>query len=128
MPIEIKRYWAMPSKNTFQIKPFAEAIESVVKPGMVVVDPFCNSSKYGTITNDLNPEFDTTYHMDALAFLKMLPTESADAVLFDPPYSITQAAACYKSYGKEKLETNVANMAYWAQCKDHISRILKQGG
>ena len=34
----------------------------------------------------------------------------------------------YKSYGKEKLEVNVANMQYWSKCKDNIARILKQGG
>lgn len=49
-------------------------------------------------------------------------------VLFDPPYSITQAAQLYHEYGKEKLEVNVANMKYWALCKDNIARILKLNG
>lgn len=118
----------MPSRNTFTIEPFRQAIKSVLKDAAVVVDPFANNSRYGTIRNDLNPEFDTDYHLDALEFLKTLESDSADAVLFDPPYSITQAAECYKSYGKEKLEVNVANMSYWSQCKDHIARILKPGG
>lgn len=95
---------------------------------MVIIDPFANSCKYGTITNDLNPEFDTTYHMDALEFLKSLPTESADLVLYDPLYSITQASQLYKDYGKDKLDVNVANMKYWSLCKDNIARILKKGG
>ena len=94
----------------------------------MIVDAFANSCKYGTIRNDLNPEFDTQYHMDALAFLKQLETESADLVLYDPPYSISQAAEMYKSYGKEKLEVNVANMKYWKECKDNIARILKPNG
>lgn len=96
--------------------------------GGTIVDPFANSCKYGTIRNDLNPEFDTQYHMDALEFLKQQPTESADLVLYDPPYSITQAAELYKCYGKEKLEVNVANMKYWKLCKDNIARILKPYG
>ena len=33
-----------------------------------------------------------------------------------------------KEFGKEKLEVNVANMKYWALCKDHIARILKPNG
>ena len=96
--------------------------------GGEIVDPFANSCKYGTLTNDLNPEFDTTKHMDALEFLKAIPSESADLVLYDPPYSITQASELYKSYGREKLEVSVSNMKYWALCKDNVARILKKGG
>ena len=94
----------------------------------MIVDPFANECKYGTITNDLNPEFNTDYHLDALEFLKPIPTESADLVLYDPPYSITQASVLYKEYGKDKLEVNVANMKYWKLCKDNIARILKPHG
>lgn len=94
----------------------------------MIVDPFANECKYGTITNDLNPEFNTDYHLEALEFLKMLPDESADLVLYDPPYSITQASVLYKEYGKDKLEVNVANMKYWKLCKDNIARILKPHG
>lgn len=66
--------------------------------------------------------------MDALKFLQSIETESADLVLYDPPYSISQASELYKSYGREKLEVNVANMKYWALCKDNVARILKVGG
>lgn len=124
----ITRKWAMPNKNTFTIKPIKELVEKYLHDSQVVVDPFANNCTYGTITNDLNPEFNTTYHMDALEFLKTLDNASADVVLYDPPYSITQAAECYHSYGKEKLEVNVANMKYWKLCKDNIARILKPNG
>lgn len=124
--MKITKVWAMPSRNTFTIKPIKELITPLL--GGVIIDPFANNSKLGTITNDLNPEFDTTYHMDALEFLKKMGDGSADVVLFDPPYSITQAAECYHSYGKDKLEVNVANMKYWSLCKDNIARILKVGG
>lgn len=66
--------------------------------------------------------------MDALEFLKTIESESADLVLFDPPYSMTQASQLYHEYGKEKLEVNVANMKYWKLCKDNIARILKPNG
>lgn len=125
----IDKVWAMPSRNTFSVPPIREFVESVVGGGEnVIVDPFANASTIGTITNDLNPDFPTDYHMDALDFLLMLDDGIADVVLFDPPYSITQAAECYKSFGKEKLEINVANMLYWSKCKDHIARILKPCG
>lgn len=37
----------------------------------VIVDPFANGCHIGTITNDLNPKFDTTYHLDALDFFEV---------------------------------------------------------
>jgi len=125
---EVNRVWSMPNSRTFTIKPIKELVEKYVKGASVIIDPFANSSKYGTIRNDLNPEYDTQYHLDALSFLKKIETSSADLVLYDPPYSITQAAQCYKSYGKEKLERNVANMGYWGDCKNEVARILKTNG
>lgn len=126
--MNIQKRWAMPSGNTFTIGPIKELVEAEVAKGGVIVDPFANNCKYGTITNDLNPEYDTTYHMDALEFLKSLGSNSADLVLYDPPYSITQAAQLYRDYGKDKLEVSVSNMRYWKLIKDNIARILKANG
>lgn len=126
--IYFEKVWAMPNSRTFTIKPIKAFVEAEVSRGGTIVDPFANSCKYGTITNDLNPEYKTDYNMDALEFLKSLPDDSTDLVLYDPPYSISQASEMYKSYGKEKLEINVANMKYWSECKDNIARILKRNG
>lgn len=126
--MRIKRVWAMPNKLTFTIKPIKQLVEKYVTVSEVVVDPFANQSKYGTITNDLNPDFDTTYNLDALTFLNKIESNFADLVLFDPPYSITQASECYKNFGKEKLERSVSNMGYWADCKNQVARILKPNG
>lgn len=123
-----RREWAMPSKNTFEIKPIKELLETYMRSGMVIVDPFANKSKLGTITNDLNPEYDTTYHLDALEFLRLLPSNSADMVLFDPPYSITQAKICYDSFGSKHLKNPTASAGYWSDCKDEVARILKSHG
>lgn len=126
--MEIRRKWAMLSKHTFKIKPIKNLIEKYVKKSKVIVDPFANQSKYGTITNDLNPNFDTQYHMDGLDFLKTIETNSVDLVLYDPPFSISQAAMCYHKFGKEKLKKSVANMGYWGDCKNEVARILKVKG
>lgn len=128
--MNIHRVWAMPNKNTFTIKPIKELVERYThrEDNQVIIDPFANNCEYGTITNDLNPDMPTNYHLDALKFLKQMKTSCADTVLYDPPYSITQAARCYQSYGKEKLQINVANMKYWAECKNEIARILKPNG
>ena len=124
--MKINRIWAMPNKLTFTIKPIKQLVEKYVTG--VVIDPFANNSKYGTITNDLNPEYNTDYNLDALTFLRKMKSNSADVVLYDPPYSITQAAQCYNNYGKDKLEQSVSNMGYWANCKNEIARILKPNG
>ena len=118
----------MPDSRTFNIPPIKKLLNRYCTPPLVIIDPFANQSTIGTIRNDLNPEYDTDYHLDALQFLKQIDSDSADVVLYDPPYSITQASECYHSYGRDKLETNVANMKYWSMCKDNVARILHAGG
>jgi hypothetical protein len=56
----INRQWAMPNSRTFTIKPIKELVEKYVNAANTIIDPFANACTYGTITNDLNPEFDTT--------------------------------------------------------------------
>jgi tRNA1(Val) A37 N6-methylase TrmN6 len=126
--MKINRVWAMPNKNTFQIKPIKELIGRYYKSSYISIDPFANSCKLATYTNDLNPEYGTTHNMDALDFLKSFQDNSVDFVFYDPPYSITQATQCYKSYGKDKLEQSVSNMGYWGSCKNEVARVLKDDG
>jgi hypothetical protein len=124
----INRSWAMPNKNTFKIKPIRLLVERYCKDGLVIVEPFANSSTYGTIRNDLNPAFDTHYHLDAEEFFKIIPPESADVVLYDPPFSISQAKIAYDSFGGSRLGTGYKAMEYWAHLKNEVSRIIKPGG
>lgn len=122
----LERKWAMPNRWTFTIKPIKDLLHEEVYG--LWCDPFAGKNSPAKLTNDLNPGMTATSHQDALTFLKSIPTDSVDGVLFDPPYSITQAAECYRSYGKEKLRMSVANMGYWAACKNEIARIIKTGG
>lgn len=125
--MNINRSWCMSNKNTFRIKPIRELLEKYVTEDKTVVDPFANESQWGTITNDLNPEYDTDYHMDALAFLKLIPAESADVVLYDPPYSLRQVSESYKNVGIEV--TKETTQATWrAKHLDEIKRIIKPNG
>ena len=117
----------MPNSKTFKIKPIKEFVEKYIDGASVIIDPFANDCKYGTITNDLNPEYDTDYHMDALDFLKKIKTESADVVLYDPPYSLRQVVECYKGFGK--TVTQETTQSSWrARHFDEIKRILKPDG
>lgn len=117
----------MPNSRTFKVKPIKQFVEKWLEGKSVIVDPFANECKYGTITNDLNTVFDTDYHMDALDFLKMLPDESCDCVIYDPPYSLRQVKECYEGVGIEVTAEHTK--ATWrAKHCDEIKRILKPGG
>lgn len=122
----LERVWAMPNKNTFDIKPIKQFIKSAMEGGLWI-DPFANKNRLATITNDLNPEYGTDYNLDALDFLKSFEDNSVDGILYDPPYSPRQVAECYKNFGKEvTFETTQAS--FWTKQKKEISRIVKGGG
>jgi SAM-dependent methyltransferase len=125
--MKISRVWAMPNSKTFSIKPIKELLNVIVCQGEIWVDAFANESKIATITNDLNPEYNTDYHMDALDFLKMFADNSVDGVLYDPPYSLRQVSECYKNVGiAVTMETTQSS---WRNKHiDEIKRILKPNG
>lgn len=134
--MEINRIWAMPSKNTFEIKPVSELIEKYViqlNANALIVDPFANKTnigkKYGVkeITNDLDESFDTDYHMDALDFLKTLQDNSVDVMLFDSPFSPRQVSECYKKLGYT-VDHKTTQASYWSNLKKEIGRVLKKDG
>lgn len=124
--MEILRVWAMPSSNTFDILPIRKLIEDELTAG-VWIDPFANKNKLASITNDLNPDYDTDYNLDALQFMKMFEAESIDGVLYDPPYSPRQVAECYHGIGME-VTSKTTRASFWGNQKKEISRIVKPGG
>src|SRR5690242_2074753 len=99
--MKIDRIWAMPNKWTFTIPPIRCLL--IEELNGVGCDPFAGENSPAQITNDLRQECPATSHTDALTFLQQQPSDHFDYVLFDPPYSITQAAECYKSAGIDKL-------------------------
>lgn len=123
--IKINREWAMPNSNTFSIKPIRELIERYLSG--TIIDPFANQNKLATITNDLDPQYDTDYHMDATEFLKMLDNNSADVVLWDPPYSPRQIMECYKKLNMT-VNMQTTQASYWSKQKEQIARIVKPNG
>jgi len=118
----------MPNKHTFSIKPIYQLLRDVIHEDDFVVDPFANgNSEFANITNDLNPEFETDFHMDALDFLKMFEDSSIDAVLYDPPYSLRQVSESYKGVGIEVTQKTTQS-SWRARHLDEIKRVLKVGG
>lgn len=124
--MRIERVWAMPNKNTFDILPIKQLILEEKTEGLWI-DPFANKNKFATITNDLNPEFNTDYNMDALDFLKMFEDHSVDGVLYDPPYSPRQVSECYNDFGYD-VTWETTNASFWSNQKKELSRIIKIGG
>lgn len=123
--VVINRVWAMPNSNTFSIKPIGDLIRRHLQG--FSIDPFANSNKLATVTNDLNSEFDTDYHLDALEFLQLFENESVDTVLFDPPYSPRQVSECYKALDMT-VNMQTTQASFWGNMKKEIARIIKPNG
>lgn len=109
------------NKYTYKIKAIKDFVEDNIQ-GEVVLNIFAGESKYGT-TNDLDPNQDTDYSMEAIEFLKMYDECSVDTILFDPPFNLDlhkklySNGLTYKTYGK------------WIwDIKKEIARVLKVGG
>lgn len=127
--MNIKREWAMPNKETFNIKPIKNILYEYCKDDMLILDPFCNGKRItkGTVTNDLDNEINADYHLDALDFLKKWEDNEVDAVLFDPPYSPRQVSECYRRLNKT-VNMKTTQSSYWGNMKKEISRIVRKGG
>lgn len=121
----IERKWGTPSKNTFSIRAIKEIIYKYSFGK--VIDPFANSNKIADITNDLDPQFDTDYHMDVTDFLKKFTDNSIDTVLYDPPYSARQVSECYRKLGFS-VNKETTQSSYWRRHREQISRIVRPGG
>ena len=121
----LSKEWAMPSGNTFSIKPIGEIIQRHMFG--YTIDPFANSNKLADVTNDLDESYDTDYHLDALDFLKIFEDESVDTVLFDPPYSTRQISECYKNLGRS-VNMQTTQSSFWTNMKVEIARIIKPEG
>jgi len=121
------RVWEMPNSNTFDIKCINRLIHKYFKSEMISIDPFVNKCRLAKITNDLNPEFDTDYHLDAVDFLKMFDAGSVDFIFYDPPYSLRQVSECYKNVGiPVTMETTQSS--WRTKHINEIFRILKPNG
>lgn len=123
--IIFNRAWAMPNKNTFDIKPIKELIYKYYKDEYISIDPFANKNKICKITNDLDPYFHTDYNLDALDFLKIFENNSIDFVLYDSPFSPRQVSECYKKLGRT-VNHETTQSSFWGNLKKEIERVTKK--
>jgi hypothetical protein len=123
--IKFSREWAMPSSNTFSIKPIGEFVRNYVNG--VSVDPFARNGKLASYTNDINPKTNAMYHLDAIGFLKILKLDGvyADVVILDMPYSPRQISECYQELGKKVTMADTQSANLYRRVRDAVMPILK---
>ena len=133
--IKFDRKWSMPNHKTFLIKPITELLIEEVNSGLWL-DPFANECTFknivedkdvNVISNDLNVEYKTEYHLDAVDFFKKFDDNSVDGIVYDPPYSVRQVSECYKKYGYEVTQETTRS-DWWTKHKKEIKRVVKKNG
>lgn len=125
--MEIKRIWAMPNKWTFEIKPIKRLIDKYVGDGKGWIDPFAGMYSPAEFTNDINPEMNATYHLDAKDFVESLNGYNYSGVLFDPPYTLGQIKETYRKVGFERADMK-HNAQLYGEVKDAVAPKIKSGG
>lgn len=123
--VEMRRVWAMPNLDTFSVPPIGDLVRKYLHG--VSVDPFARNKRWATYSNDLNPNTDAEYHMDAAAFLAMLHTQNvkADCIILDPPYSPRQISECYQAAGLKAGMKDTQNAALYARVRQAARRLCK---
>jgi hypothetical protein len=110
--MEINRAWAMPSKDTFTIKPISELLKRYVGDGKGWIDPFAGENSPAEVTNDHNPEKPTLHHLEAEEFVNLFEDNQFIGGLFDPPYSYRQVSEHYKVLGKKATQVDTSTRFY----------------
>jgi hypothetical protein len=124
----INRIWAMPNKWTFTIKPIKELVERYVGEGEGWIDPFAGMNSPAEYTNDINPNMNSIYHLDALEFCNYMKSLGEfRGCLFDPPYSNRQISEHYKAVGK-KVTALDTSQNFFARIKNVIPTLIVSGG
>lgn len=119
------REWAMPSQWTFTITPIKQLIYKYLLDGKGWIDPFAGENSPAEITNDINPNRPTLYHLHAKDFAIQLPGKYK-GVLFDPPYSLRQTKECYEGFGYSMSQEDT--QSFPNNVKDYLAPKIKQGG
>jgi hypothetical protein len=121
------RVWAMPKSDTFDCEPIGEFVRRHLVG--VSVDPFARNKRWATYTNDLNPDTEAEYHMDAEEFLAMLAKRGvqADCIVLDPPYSPRQVTECYAGIGIKATKSDTQTAALYARVRRAARALCKPG-
>lgn len=125
--MKINRVWAMPNKWTFEIKPIRHLIYRYGGDFKGWIDPFAGMNSPAEITNDLNPEMPTKYHLYAKDFVEQLNGQMFKGCLFDPPYSYRQVKEHYETQGIKPTQLDTSTNFY-NRVKRPAGRKIELGG
>jgi hypothetical protein len=140
--MKFSRHTTKPNKNTFSMAPLKKLTDSYMRKvsrlggetskcsPAKVLDPFARECKIGTWTNDINPNMPTDMNLDAIQFLQHPETQKRapfDIVLFDPPFSPTQAKRAYEEAGLEFTQTDSQDGRMRKQARDEFLKLTKSG-
>jgi hypothetical protein len=130
MMIRFTRCFAMPSAETFSVKPIGDFVQRFLVEARVSVDPFARNRGWATFTNDINPSTSAQSHQDAETFLDELAAKNinADLVLFDPPYSPRQIMEHYQVAGIEVTKEDTQSGRLYRRVRNAVDRIVRPGG
>lgn len=124
------RVFAMPSKDTFSIKPIGEFVRRYLRGSTRSIDPFARNCTWATVTNDLDPSTSAQYHLEAEEFLRerAMWFEMFDLGIFDPPYSPRQISECYKNVGLTIGMKETQNASLYRRVRDALDEVIAPGG
>lgn len=109
------------------IKPIKELLLWYLHKANFSIDPFARDCPIADITNDLNPNANSQYHLTAEQFLLEL-NHSFDFVIFDPPYSLTQVKRSYDSIGLKLMQSDTQNFMRWSKERKLIADKIAPNG
>ena len=120
----------MPSPETFSISPIRDFVRKYLADSAISIDPFARNTRWATFTNDLSPDTEAKYHLDAEVFLAHMHEEGvvADLGLFDPPYSARQVSEVYQSVGREVGMVGTQCGALYKRVRNALDPLISPGG
>lgn len=127
--VAFSRHWAMPSRETFSVKPIGQFVQKYLKESKRSVDPFARNNQWATDTNDINPATTAQCHMDAEEFLKRCAQFgfAYDLAILDPPYSPRQISDCYREIGRHPTAVDTQNATLYARVRRALRPLLLPG-
>lgn len=131
MNTAFSREWAMPSADTFTVRPIGDFVRKYLAGSLVSIDPFARNNAWASYTNDINPQTTAGYHMDAVAFLELMNrmglTGAVDLAILDPPYSPRQISEAYRAAGLTVGMADTQNAALYARVRSALLPLLTPG-
>ena len=122
----MSRVWAMPAADTFDVEPIHNFVWKYLHESKVSIDPFARNKRWATYTNDLSPETEAEFHIEALEFIETLAARGvkADLAIWDPPYSLEQCSRSYQSVGRKVTERDTQIFGRWTEHRHALNSVL----